>query len=126
MPYIVEPRIEIEALGAVWKWAHPDNAMAELASIVEQNAGLELQIDDELDVEEMWEKMPGEAKQSLYPVLPRMFLEGVVAWEGVEDADGEPLPCTAENRRAIPTQDKIQVAALYLAEVQDLQQKKGP
>jgi len=101
--------VRVEALGAVFYFQPPDNALAKLAARAE---GI-----SEFDTDDV--------PESMLELMPDMFIEGVRHWDGVEAADGEPLPCTEEHRRAIPTQDKIAVVNGYLVKLQEISVKKG-
>ena len=101
--------VRVEALGAIFFFQPPDKALARLAARADDIG--------EFDTEA--------APESMLELMPDMFIEGVRHWEGVVTEDGEPLPCTAEHRRAIPTQDKIAVVNEYLVKLQAVEEKKG-
>lgn len=103
--------LDVEALGATWHWRTPDRTMVLMQQHV-RRAGLTT-----IDTE----NVPDE----IATLLPEMFVEGVVGWERVEDDEGRPLPCTEENRRAIPTGDKLAVAGAYLLALGELQAGKA-
>jgi len=99
--------VRVEALGAVFYFQPPDRTMARLSARAEAVGTFDSE----------------EAPEELIELMPDMFVEGVRHWEGVETADGEPLPCTEENRRGIPTEDKITVTSEYLLKLQEIARK---
>lgn len=58
--------------------------------------------------------------------LADMFVEGVVAWEGVEDEEGKHLQCTGGTKRAIPYSVKVAVAERYLSRLDEVEAGKAP
>jgi hypothetical protein len=59
-----------------------------------------------------------------FAALCEVFREGVVEWSGVTDHEGQPLPCTAANIRAVPVEVQVVVASAYLVIREGLQKKE--
>lgn len=49
----------------------------------------------------------------MFGLILDLVEEGLVRWEGVLGEDGEPLPCTPENVRNLPTLDRLLVGAEF-------------
>ena len=113
MAYRPAMTVTVEALGASFHMRATDRAVADLMTAA-QKCGASIVDTDSIPVE-------------LVVPLADFFVAAVRGWDGVEAQDGAPLECTEENRRAIPTVDKAQVAALYLERTLVIAEKKaGP
>lgn len=116
MPYILTPRPRVEALGAVWIFGDVDEPMR---GLVREAARLQAA---GFDLSDLSASAP---PAELLDPLVDLFREGVVAWEGVLDEEGNVIECTPEARAAVPLQDKLIVALAYLQRDNELQEKKG-
>jgi len=110
MPYC--PYLKIECFDAEFVFGGFDKAFSKIASAAMSSGGV---IDtDNLNAEQ-------------FGAFIEVFSEGVVSWHGVVGLDGEPLPCTRENKeQAIPTMQKVKIVELLFATMQGIDEKKGP
>ena len=104
--------VDVEYEGAVFSFTTPDAAWTKLASFA---AGAQ-QASGEIDTDD--------APPAMLDALVEMFVKGVVAWEGVETADGKPLACNDRNRERIPWDDKVAVATAYIHESREAEEGK--
>jgi len=100
----------VEALGAKFLWGSADKAASRLADSARK-------AQKHADTDALTE---GQTE-----LLCALFVEGVRMWEGVVDEKGAPLPCTEENRKAIPSGDKVTAAVAYLGAFAELEQRKA-
>ena len=111
MAYRPALEVDVQWEGATFRFGAADDAWSKLAA-----AGARRTVSEACDAD---------APPELIEPLCDLFVEGVVDWEGVEGADGNALACTRDSRRRIPSPDKIQIASVYLAKMQELEEKKG-
>jgi hypothetical protein len=98
--------VDVEALGATFRFGSADKAMSKVAAIIHRDG---LNADDSPET---------------FEALCELFVEGVKAWEGVEEEDGKPKPCTFEKREAIPTEDKFVISSAYMQKRNELEAGK--
>jgi hypothetical protein len=98
----LETRVEVD--GATFWFGATDRTLAPL--LVLFRAHREETGQDRID--------EGQLPPHLLAPACALFVEGVRRWEGVMDAEGRPLECTAASVGDFPTLQKIQVAAAYL------------
>ncbi len=115
MSYRPPLRIEVDALGARWVFSAADKAMGDILRVEQEYGDITIEIGGDTQI-----------RPEVVEPLCRVFVEGCRAWEGVEDEDGKPIPCTDETRNAIPTADKLVIMAAYLNKLQELAEKRGP
>jgi len=128
----VRMNLQVEALGATFhmrphdgSWARFTKSIAEFAGAAGA-AGLEfegLEFDERLGGEQwaLIAAMPAE----LLEAACDLFVQGCIAWAGVEDEAGNVLLCNFEAKSAMDFEDKLTVAFAYIATMQDIEAKKA-
>jgi len=114
MAYRPQLRVKVEWGEATFWFVSPDSALARFGAAVNSLRGMAA---GELAVQD--------TPPELAEAMADMFVEGVDQWAGVEDEQGQPLRCTASNRRAIPFADKIEIVQEYLMQTEETMRGKA-
>ena len=90
----------------------PDEAVGQalLALPEDEREALEREVEASVDLGEI------ATPDDLVARYSKFFCEAVRAWEGVEDTEGNALPCNHETRRDFPTEAKVRVVSAFLRE----------
>jgi len=110
MAYKPTLTVDVEYEGATFTFKTPDTGLSKLHAATQEcrAAGMS---DADID-----RNPSAEMLQALVAV----FVEGVVAWDGVEGETAH-LACNGGTKRAIPFADKLALANLYVQRVNELQ-----
>ena len=113
MAYKPTLTVDVEFEGATFTFKTPDEGLSKLHEATQRcrMAGMS---DADID-----RNPPADLLQALVQV----FVEGVIAWEGVEGEESF-VACNGGTKRAIPFADKVAVANLYVQRINELQSGK--
>jgi len=105
--------VDVEYEGATFTFKTPDEAMSKVFAITQRCQA------EGMDAAAIDAQPPADLMQA----MTQVFVDGVIAWEGVEGEESF-IACNGGTKRAIPFEDKVAVANGYLQKRAELQAGK--